>query len=156
MLRKGALAPKFSLPNASGQTISLDDYKGKWVIVYFYPKDNTPGCIQQATDFSNYYDEFQSFGIDIIGINGDSMESHQNFQTKHNLKVILLSDPTKQTLSDYKVWGEKQFMGKTYEGLTRSTFIINPDGILEEAMYNIKAKEHASRVLRTIRQLLGA
>ncbi len=155
MLRKGELAPSFSLPNAEGKTVSLDDYKGKWVIVYFYPKDNTPGCTLQAIDFTSYYDDFQALGIDIIGINGDSVESHLNFKTKQNLKIILLSDTSKQTLSAYKVWGEKQFMGKTYEGLTRSTFIINPEGVLEEAMYNIKAKDHGSRVLRAVKQLLG-
>lgn len=155
MLKKGDLAPNFSLPDTNNNIISLSDYLGKWVIIYFYPKDNTPGCTVQAVDFSSHYDEFQALGIDIIGINGDSIESHQSFCKKHNLKVKLLSDQNKDTLTAYKVWGEKQFMGKTYEGLIRSTFIINPEGKLEEAMYNIKAKDHGSRVLRITKQILG-
>ncbi len=156
MLKKGETAPNFSLQNTEGKPVSLDDYKGKWVIIYFYPKDNTPSCTLQALEFSNLYDEFQKLNIDIIGINGDSIEDHQKFKNKHNLKMILLSDPSKETLSAYKVWGEKQFMGKTYEGLTRSTFIINPEGCIEEAMYNVKAKDHGSRVLRNIKQIIEA
>lgn len=155
MLKKGDIAPDFSLPDTKGNIVSIKDYLGKWVIIYFYPKDNTPGCTIQAVDFSTQYDEFQTLGIDIIGINGDSIESHKSFCTKHNLKIRLLSDGNKEALTAYKVWGEKQFMGKIYEGLIRSTFIINPDGKIEEAMYNIKAKDHGSRVLRITKQILG-
>ncbi|MDK2818836.1 MAG: thioredoxin-dependent thiol peroxidase [Spirochaetota bacterium] len=156
MLKKGDSAPQFSLDSLSGNKISLSDYVGKWVIVYFYPKDSTPGCILQAINFSCLYPEFQALGVDIIGINGDSIESHQKFTTKNKLEVILLSDTEKSTLSAYKVWGEKIFMGTVYAGLTRSTFIINPEGIIEEAMYNVKAKDHGTRVLRILKQLLGA
>lgn len=155
MLKKGDIAPNFSLPDINNNMVSLLDYRNKWVIIYFYPKDNTPGCTIQAVDFSSYYDEFQALGIDIIGINGDSIESHKSFCEKHNLKVKLLSDTEKDALTKYQVWGEKKFMDKVYEGLIRSTFIINPEGIIEEAMYNIKAKDHGSRVLRIIKKILG-
>ncbi|MGL5956075.1 MAG: thioredoxin-dependent thiol peroxidase [Brevinema sp.] len=154
MLKAGDKAPLFELPDISGNTVSLNDYQGKWVIIYFYPKDNTPGCTLQAVDFSTLYDEFQALGVDIIGINADTIASHQSFCKKHNLKIKLLSDPQKTMLSEYKVWGEKQFMGQKYEGLTRSTFIIDPNGIIKEAMYNVKAKDHGARVLRTMKQIL--
>lgn len=155
MLKKGDHAPNFKLYQIDGELLSLDDYKGKWVIIYFYPKDNTPGCTKQAVDFTNLYPEFQELGVDIIGINGDSIESHQNFHTKNHLQIKLLSDPDKSILKTYKVWGEKKFMDKVYEGLIRSTFIINPDGIIEEAMYNVKATGHGARVLKIIKKLLG-
>jgi len=155
MLKKGDIAPQFSLDSLSGNKVSLSDYLGKWVIIYFYPKDSTPGCTIQAVDFSGLYPDFQALGVDIIGINADSIESHQKFTTKHKLEVILLSDTEKTTLSAYKVWGEKTFLGKIYEGLTRSTFIINPEGIIDEAMYNVKAKDHGTRVLRILKQSLG-
>ncbi|MGL4676690.1 MAG: thioredoxin-dependent thiol peroxidase [Brevinema sp.] len=154
MLKTGDKAPLFTLSDINGNNVSLNDYQGKWVIIYFYPKDNTPGCTLQAVNFSTLYEQFQALGVDIIGINSDSIESHQTFCTKHNLKIKLLSDPQKTVLSEYKVWGEKQFMGKTYEGLIRSTFIINPEGVITEAMYNIKAKDHGTRVLRTMKQIL--
>ena len=155
MLKKGDIAPQFSLDSVSGNKVSLSDYLGKWVIVYFYPKDGTPGCTVQAVSFTDIYPEFQALGVDILGINSDSIESHQKFATKHKLEVTLLSDTEKTTLSAYKVWGEKTFLGKVYEGLTRSTFIINPEGLIDEAMYNVKAKDHGTRVLRILKQSLG-
>lgn len=155
MLKKGEPAPYFDLYEVSGDKLSLDDFKGKWLILYFYPKDSTPGCTNQAINFSDLYSEFQLLGADIVGINGDTLESHKKFCTKNNLKMKLLSDTDKHVLSAYKVWGEKQFMGTKYEGLIRSTFIINPEGIIEEAMYNVKVKDHSVRVLRVFKQLLG-
>jgi peroxiredoxin Q/BCP len=155
MLKKGDKAPDFDLLETSGEKLSIDDYKGSWFILYFYPKDSTPSCTNQARDFSDLYPEFQELGVDIIGVNGDTIESHQKFCTKNNLKIKLLSDTEKTVLKAYKVWGEKTFMGTQYEGLIRSTFIINPSGIIEEAMYNIKAKDHGSRVLRSLKALLG-
>lgn len=152
MLKKGDKAPSFELSANHDQVVSLKDYEGKWLIVYFYPKDSTPGCTLQAIDFTTHYPEYQALGVDVIGINADSVDSHQSFRKKNKLQVILLSDPEKKALSAYKVWGEKSFMGKTYEGLTRSTFIINPQGILAEAMYNVKAKDHSARVLRILKQ----
>lgn len=155
MLKKGDKAPSFNLPKMDGTFLSLEEYKGKWVIVYFYPKDNTPGCTIEAKDFSQLLPEFQELGVDIIGINGDSVDSHQKFCDKQNLNIILLSDTDKQSLKDYKVWGEKNFMGKIYEGLIRSTFIINPEGIIEEPMYNIKVAGHGARVLKMMKKILG-
>jgi len=156
MLKKGDQAPIFSLNQINGEILSLDDYKGRWVIVYFYPKDNTPGCTKQAIEFTELYDQFQELGVDIIGINSDSIESHQSFVKKNNLQVILLSDTDKKVLKEYKVWGEKKFMDKVYEGLIRSTFIINPEGIITEAMYNIKATGHGARVLKIFKKILDS
>ncbi|MGL4561406.1 MAG: thioredoxin-dependent thiol peroxidase [Brevinema sp.] len=155
MLKKGDSAPNFNLAKIDGTMLSSEMYKGKWYILYFYPKDNTPGCTKQATEFSHLVSEFQRLGVDIIGVNADSVETHQKFCQKHNLEVILLSDPEKTLLQSYKVWGEKKFMDKIYEGLIRSTFIINPEGIIEEAMYNIKVSGHADRVLKNMKKILG-
>ncbi|MGL4394297.1 MAG: thioredoxin-dependent thiol peroxidase [Brevinema sp.] len=155
MLKKGDKAPSFNLPQSDGTMVSSDDYKNKWYILYFYPKDNTPGCTRQATEFTHLKQEFQDLGVDIIGVNADSMESHEKFCSKHKLEVILLSDSEKELLKAYKVWGEKKFMDTIYQGLIRSTFIINPDGNLEEAMYNIKVAGHAERVLKNLKKILG-
>ncbi len=103
MLKKGELAPSFSLPDSNGDIVSLSDYKGRWLVLYFYPKDNTPGCTLQAVDFTKLYDEFHKLGVEIVGINGDSVESHKEFKDKFNLKTTLLSDASKEVLSAYKV-----------------------------------------------------
>ncbi|MGL4389146.1 MAG: thioredoxin-dependent thiol peroxidase [Brevinema sp.] len=155
MLKKGDKAPSFNLPKIDGTMLSSNEYQNKCYILYFYPKDNTPGCTKQATEFSHLMTEFKELGVDIIGVNADSIESHQNFCHKHTLEVILLSDPEKQLLQAYKVWGEKKFMDKIYEGLIRSTFIINPQGIIEETMYNVKVAGHADRVLKNIKKILN-
>lgn len=153
MLKKGDNAPTFSLKNHKGEIISLDNFKGKWCVLYFYPKDNTPGCTRQAIDFSDMIDDFQALGAEVIGVSADTVESHEGFCRRFNLKLMLLSDPEKNTLKAYKVWGEKNFMGKVYEGLTRSTFIINPQGIIEDAMYNVKALGHGKRALISLQKV---
>lgn len=154
MLKKGDNAPFFDLVDSTGKNVSLDDFKGKWLVLFFYPKDNTPGCTIEAHEFSEALEEFSEAGVEVFGINGDSVESHQNFCMKKKLQVRLLSDTEKTVLQAYKVWGEKLFMGTLYAGLTRSTFIINPDGLIEEAMYNIKIKGHVSRVLKMVKQFV--
>ncbi|MGL5255093.1 MAG: thioredoxin-dependent thiol peroxidase [Brevinema sp.] len=152
MLKKGDLAPAFTLESNLGKPVSLSDFKGQWCVLYFYPKDNTPGCTKQAIDFSEMLEEFHAEGAEVIGINADTIESHQGFCRRFQLKMMLLSDNTKDTLKAYKVWGEKQFMGKIYEGLTRSTFIINPEGVITEAMYNVKALGHGKRALTALKK----
>ncbi|MGL4367006.1 MAG: thioredoxin-dependent thiol peroxidase [Brevinemataceae bacterium] len=154
MLKKGDKAPEFSLPQADGTIISLSDYKGKWLILYSYPKDNTPACSKQSVEFSDMLPEFQQLGVEILGINRDSVESHQHFIQKKGLKFPLLSDTEKTVLQAYYIWGEKKFMNNVYEGLSRSTFVINPEGMIEEAFYNIKAAGHVARMYKFMSQLL--
>lgn len=152
MLKKGDTAPAFILNNHRGDSVSLDSFKGKWCVLYFYPKDNTPGCTKQAIDFSDMIEDFHACGAEVVGINADTVESHEGFCRRFNLKLILLSDSDKSVLKAYKVWGEKNFLGKSYEGLTRSTFIINPEGIIKDAMYNVKALGHGKRALLALQK----
>lgn len=154
MLKKGDKAPDFRLKNTEGNWVSLEDYKGKWLVVYFYPKDNTPGCTKQAVDFSDLRPKFQALGVNVIGINTDSVESHQNFCKNNDLHIPLLSDPDKSTLNAYKVWGEKKFMNRIYTGLIRSTFIIAPDGTIAEALYNVKATGHGRRIYNMMEKII--
>lgn len=152
MLKKGDKAPDFSLKNHRGESVSLNNFKGKWCVLYFYPKDNTPGCTKQAIDFSDMIEQFHAQGAEVVGVNADTVASHEGFCRRFNLKLNLLSNPDKTVLKAYKVWGEKNFMGKVYEGLTRSTFIINPQGLIEEAMYNVKALGHGKRALLALQK----
>jgi len=143
----------FCLPNQDGIEICLRDLKGKWIILYFYPKDNTPGCTTEAKEFSELLDEFEKLGAIIIGISPDSVKKHCNFIEKHNLKITLLSDEEKKVLKAYGVWGIKKMYGKEYEGVIRSTFIINPDGEIVKEYKKVKAKGHASKVLDDLKEI---
>lgn len=121
-------APTFSAPNAEGKTISSDDFLGQWLVLYFYPKDNTPGCTTEAIDFSEKLPEFTDLNAVVVGVSPDSEKSHGKFIDKHNLTVQLLSDPEHELAAAYGAWGPKKFMGKECEGILRSTFLINPQG----------------------------
>ncbi len=143
----------FCLPNQDGIEICLRDLKGKWIILYFYPKDNTPGCTTEAKEFSELLDEFEKLGAIIIGISPDSVKKHCNFIEKHNLKITLLSDEEKKVLKAYGAWGIKKMYGKEYEGVIRSTFIINPDGEIVKEYKKVKAKGHASKVLDDLKEI---
>ncbi len=133
--------------------MSLQDFNGRWLVLYFYPKDNTPGCTTQAIDFTSKLVEFHSLNAQIVGISPDSIASHEKFITKHNLGITLLSDPEHQIADLYQVWQLKKFMGKEYMGIVRSTFLIDPTGNIAHIWANVKVKNHAEIVLAQVNQL---
>lgn len=146
-LELGKPAPDFSLEGDDGKTYSLSSFKGKNFILYFYPKDNTPGCTTEALEFTALKDEYKNKGYIIVGVSPDSVSSHQKFKDKHNLEVLLLSDPEKKCAEAFGAYGEKKNYGKVYFGIIRSTFAIDEEGILVKQFINVKAKGHAERVL---------
>ncbi len=140
-LQKGEKAPDFTLKDANGRDVSLSDFKGSWVVLYFYPKDNTSGCTKEAIDFSSLLPEFQKLGAKVIGISPDSEKSHEKFIEKHDLKVLLLSDPSKEVLKAYGAWGKKKNYGREYEGVIRSTFLINPQREIVKSWKNVRVRQ---------------
>ncbi len=145
-LNTGDKAPDFLLPDKDNKEIALKDFRGKWVILYFYPKDNTPGCTTEAVDFSKNVNEFKKLDAEIIGISPDSTKSHYNFCQKYNLEIKLLSDISKETLKKYGVWQLKKLYGKESYGVVRSTFLINPEGIIDYIWTNVKVDGHIEEV----------
>ena len=143
----GQKAPSFSLQNAQNETVTLEQFKGKWVVLYFYPKDDTPGCTRQAVGFSEHLAEFSAKNAVVLGVSKDSVASHEAFCTKYALTILLLSDPNKTCINDYGVWQEKTTYGKTAFGVVRSTFLIDPEGILTKIWSNIKVDGHVQAVL---------
>ena len=148
------MAVDFCLPNQDGVEICLRDLRGKWIVLYFYPKDNTPGCTTEAKEFSELIDEFEKLNAVVIGISPDSPKRHCNFIEKHDLKVLLLSDEEKKVIKNF-AWGVKKMYGKEYEGVIRSTFIINPEGEIVKEYKKVKAKGHAAKVLEDLKELQG-
>lgn len=146
-------APDFSLPDYKGDIHSLADFRGKWVVLYFYPKDNTPGCTKEAIDFTELTDEFEKNNCVVIGISKDSQKSHERFIDKQNLKILLLSDEDHSVQEQYGVWGKKKNYGKEYFGTIRSTFLIDSKGIIRKEWKNVKVKGHAEEVLKTLKEL---
>ncbi|MDF1571055.1 MAG: thioredoxin-dependent thiol peroxidase [Bacteroidales bacterium] len=142
----GDPAPKFAAPDQEGNMVSLDQFKGKKLVLYFYPKDNTPGCTAEACDLRDNYERFQSEGYEILGVSADSQKSHQNFINKYDLPFRLLSDVDKKILESYNAWGEKKMYGKSYMGILRKTYIISEDGTIENIFDNVKTKEHAQQI----------
>ncbi|WP_102267174.1 thioredoxin-dependent thiol peroxidase [Massilicoli timonensis] len=147
MLQVHTPAPDFTLPDASGKQISLHDFKGKKVVVYFYPKDNTPGCTKQACAFKDAYSAFQQADVIVIGISKDSQRSHQNFIQKYELPFLLLSDPQLEAIQAYDVWQEKKLYGKTYMGVVRATYIIDEDGMIAHVFEKADPTTNAQDVL---------
>lgn len=147
----GEYAPDFTLQDKDGKTVSLSDFKGRKVVLYFYPKDNTPGCTRQAIGFAENYNEFKKRDITVIGISKDSVESHVKFAEKNNLPFILLSDPELMAIQDYGVWQEKKLYGKVSMGVVRTTFIINEEGIIQDIMRKVKPDTNAEDVLAKIK-----
>lgn len=141
-LNIGDKAPDFKLPTDGGGEISLSDQKNKKVIVYFYPKDNTPGCTTQACDFRDNMPEFEKLGTTVIGISKDSVKKHDNFKAKHDLNFVIASDENTTTCEDYGVWKEKQMYGKTYWGIERTTFLIDENGLISAIWNKVKVKAH--------------
>ncbi|MDO4674647.1 thioredoxin-dependent thiol peroxidase [Campylobacter sp.] len=146
-LKIGDAAPNFELLNQDSVLISLKDFIGKWVVLYFYPKDNTPGCTTEACDFSQNYEKFAQKNALIIGISPDSPQSHAKFMEKFKLQHILLSDSDKEAAKAYGAWGLKKNYGKEYEGLIRSTFVIDPQGKIAQIYSPVRVKDHALKVL---------
>ena len=146
-LEPGAQAPSFSLPDQDGKTVSLDDFKGSKVIVYFYPKDDTPGCTKEACQFNDNLHAFQRAGVPVLGISADDAASHRAFREKYGLGFDLLSDTDHQVMEAYGVWGEKTTYGRTSVGVIRSTFLVDEQGRIQRAWYNVKADGHAEKVL---------
>ena len=147
MLQINTIAPDFKLKNYKGEEYALSEFKGKKVVLYFYPKNNTSGCTTQALEFKNVYDQFQKKNVVIIGISKDSLDSHQQFQKKYDFPFILLSDPSTETIQKYDVWKEKKLYGKTYMGVVRTTYIIDEQGVIIWAQEKVNPKTNASDVL---------
>lgn len=147
MLEAGTKAPDFTLPDKNGNSVRLSDFRGKKVVLYFYPKDNTPGCTRQACAFAQNYDAFTEKGVVVIGISKDSSASHQKFAQKHALPFLLLSDPELAVIQAYDVWKEKKLYGKTGFGVVRSTYLINEEGVIEKAMPKVKPDTNAAEIL---------
>ena len=149
-MKIGDTAPGFSLPDKDGNMVTLAQFAGKKVVLYFYPKDNTPGCTRQACAFAANFDEFSRRDIVVIGISKDSVESHRKFAQKHDLPFILLADPRLQTIKEYGVWQEKKLYGKTSMGVVRTTYLIDEEGVIAKAFGNVKAAENPEKMLKEI------
>ena len=149
-MQTGDIAPVFSLPDQNGNMISSADFAGKKIVLYFYPKDNTPGCTRQACAFAGLFEEFKKRDIVVIGISKDSVESHRKFAEKHALPFILLADPELQVIKAYGVWQEKKLYGKVSMGVVRTTFIINEKGMIEKIMPKVKPDTNAAEILAAL------
>ena len=147
MLKIGMTAPEFTLKDKDGKTVSLSDFLGKKVVLYFYPRDNTPGCTRQACAFADTYEGFKAKNVAVIGISKDSVASHQKFAQMYNLPFILLSDPELQAIGCYGVWQEKKLYGKVSYGVVRTTFIIDEQGNIEKVMPKVKPDTNAAEIL---------
>jgi peroxiredoxin len=154
MLEKNQPAPDFTAVNQDNESVSLSQFKGKQnVVLYFYPKDDTPGCTIEANEFTALIKEFANANTVVLGVSKDSCEKHRKFIAKYDLKVGLLADTSGDICEKYHTWGEKKFMGRTYLGITRSTFLIDKSGTLVETNYKVKAKGHAQQMLELVRGL---
>ena len=149
-LEVGDPAPQFSLPASTGDTISLKDLEGKKVVLYFYPKDDTPGCTKEACSFRDADSELQSAGVVVLGVSADNLQSHEKFVNKYNLSFPLLADEDKTVATAYGAWGEKKRFGRTYMGLNRMTFLIDEQGKLQKIWPAVKAEGHAQEVLAAL------
>ncbi len=144
-------APAFILPDQNNKNHSLVDYHGQWVLVYFYPKDDTPGCTIEACSFRDAWKNFKDADIQVLGISADSSASHQKFAEKFKLNFPLLADVDKKVVNDYGVWVEKSMYGKKYMGIQRDSFLINPDGVIVKHYIKVKPEEHSAEILRDIK-----
>ena len=147
MLEKGTKAPDFTLFDKDGNEVSLSDFSGKKIVLYFYPKDNTPGCTRQACTFAESFEKFKELDAVVIGISKDSVSSHVKFAEKYSLPFVLLSDPEHKVIEAFDAWQEKKNYGKTYFGTVRSTFIIDENGIIEKVMPKVKPDTNAAEIL---------
>jgi peroxiredoxin Q/BCP len=146
-LKVGSKAPEFKGVNEKGETIALSDFKGKKLILFFYPKDNTPGCTAEACSLRDHYSELQKQGYELLGVSPDSAKKHQNFINKFDFPFSLLADTELETIKAYGVWGRKKFMGREYDGVLRTTFIIDENGKIDHIISKVKTKAHAAQIL---------
>jgi peroxiredoxin Q/BCP len=153
MVSVGENAPNFCLTDKDKKEICLKDYAGRWVVLYFYPKDNTKGCTIEAKDFTEMKDDFKKLDTEIVGISVDSPESHREFVRKHSLTVTLLSDEKHRAVTEWGVWGKKKLYGREYEGTIRSTFLIDPKGKVREVWEKVSVQNHARNVMERLREL---
>jgi thioredoxin-dependent peroxiredoxin len=152
-LTLGDFAPDFTLKDAEGESVSLSQFRGQWVVLYFYPRDNTPGCTKEACGFRDHYDAFLAQDIRVLGVSADTDAAHRKFIKKFDLPFTLLCDPDGAISTVYESYGPKQFMGKTYEGIYRKTFVIDPAGKIVKIYRKVKPELHAEEVLRDIADL---
>lgn len=146
-LKKGDEAPRFEAKDQNGNLIRLQDYLGKKLVLFFYPKASTPGCTAEARDLRDHYQTFLSRGYDVLGVSADSAKKQENFKSKYELPFPLLADEDKTVINAFGVWGPKKFMGKEYDGIHRTTFVINENGIIDEVITKVKTKAHAEQIL---------
>jgi thioredoxin-dependent peroxiredoxin len=151
LLREGDVAPDFTLESDSGERVTLSSLRGRPVVLYFYPKDDTPGCTAQACGIRDAYGEFERVGAVVLGVSPDSVSKHVKFKSKYDLPFTLLADPGHELAERYGVWGEKKYMGRSYMGVSRTTFVIGPDGAVVKVMENVKPATHADDVLAALR-----
>ena len=149
----GKKAPALGVPDQDGKTVKLDEYKGRWLVLYFYPNDDTPGCTTEACDFTNGLKDFEKLDAVVLGCSGDSPESHRKFIAKYKLKLRLLSDPSHDVMQAYGAWGEKVLYGKKSIGMIRSTFVIDGEGVVRKVFPRVKVDGHAEKVLEAISAL---
>lgn len=147
VLKEGSKAPAFKAPDQNGNMVSLSDFKGKKLILYFYPKDDTPGCTAQACNLKDNYKTLINKGFQVVGVSVDPVKSHKKFQEKYDLPFPLISDEEKKIVDKYNLWGEKKFMGRTYMGTTRTTFLIDEQGVIRKIIAKPDTKNHTAEVL---------
>jgi len=147
-LKIGDKAPDFTSKDQDGQVISLNDYKGKKLVLFFYPKASTPGCTVEACNLRDNYQRFQSLGYEILGVSADSAKRQSNFKNKYNFPYPLLADEDKTVINAFGVWGPKKFMGREYDGIHRITFVIDENGMVEDVITKVKTKEHTEQILK--------
>jgi peroxiredoxin Q/BCP len=150
-LKVGDTVPNFSSVNEHGEPVSLSDYKGKKLVVFFYPKASTPGCTVEACNLRDNYKVLQEKGYELLGVSADSAKRQLNFKTKYEFPFPLLADEDKTVINAFGVWGQKKFMGKTYDGIHRMTFLVNEQGLVEHVISKVKTKEHAAQILEEIK-----
>ncbi|MBN2737622.1 MAG: thioredoxin-dependent thiol peroxidase [Spirochaetales bacterium] len=150
MLKQGDKAPDFQLEDDRGEKLTLKQFKGKKVVIYFYPKDNTPGCTTEACGLRDVYDDILAKGAVVVGVSADSVKSHGNFKSKYELPFYLLSDPEKNMIKAYGAWGEKKMYGKSYEGILRSTFIVDEKGMVIKVFPKVSPKNHPEEILAAL------
>lgn len=152
----GSFAPDFELPDQEGKLHRLADYRGRWVVLYFYPKDDTPGCTKEACGFRDRMGDLQGLGAVVLGVSADDVESHRRFAEKYGLNFPLLADPERQAILAYGAWGKKNLYGKVYEGVLRQTFLIDPEGRIAKVWRKVSPEDHAEEVAEVLKTLRGS
>ncbi|UZX15238.1 thioredoxin-dependent thiol peroxidase [Thermus sp. PS18] len=155
-MEPGTAAPDFALPDQEGRIHRLADYRGKWVVLYFYPKDDTPGCTKEACGFRDRMGDLQDLGAVVLGVSADDVQSHKRFAEKYGLNFPLLADPEREVILAYGAWGKKNLYGKEYEGVLRQTFLIDPEGRIAKVWRKVSPEGHAEEVAEALRALRGS